>query len=143
MSRTSVILPFAKAVLLGSVAGAAPYLLLSLVFVLLGLPKALTSFTEFLAMIGLAVLPIAVALPMVLTGSIAIGLPATAALRHWELESGAAYTAIGTVSGGGLAFAIAVLFDVPDPPWAGFLGSISGAVTGLTWWRSGRAPYVI
>ena len=144
MPPANPLLPFAKSVFFGAVAGAAPYLLFSILFAILGLPRALTDPGEFLAMLALAVLPLAVAIPVVLTGSIVVGLPVTAALKRWDQESAAAYIGIGAASGAALTLLLLFLIAAPpDSEWLAIFGALSGAVTGLTWWLSWRKPNVI
>lgn len=132
--------PFIKSVLLGALAGAAPYLLLSALFTLIAIPRAFSSWREFGAMVTLAISPLIVAVPIVAAGALLIGLPTGHALQRWNRESALAYTGSGCAAGALMAAAPAWLLDVPDPPWAVALGAIGGAVTGLSWWRLARSP---
>lgn len=134
--------PFFRSVLLGAAAGAAPYLLVSFLFALFAIPRAFSSLREFLSLFVLALSPMMVAVPIVCAGGVLIGLPTTRGLQRWKKESAFAYTGIGCASGASMAAALVWLLDAPDLPWAASLGAVSGAVTGLSWWRSARSPHV-
>ena len=131
---------FVRSVLFGAIAGAAPFLLMSTMLVLIGLPRALTDGREFAAMLMLWTAPLAVALPIVTCGSIFIGLPVAAMLRRRGAENAISYGSIGAASGGVLTAALVFVLEVFDGYWLTLLGAIAGAVTALTWWRS-RSRY--
>jgi len=93
---------------------------------------------RLLSSLWIGFLPLIVALPVVLAASIIFGLPLTAFLTRRRLESSAAYT----LSGAGLGFVIGLvallLMRAQWGYWIGFLGGLSGAVTGRTWWACAR-----
>lgn len=132
--------PFLKSVLLGALAGAAPYLLASLLFTLVAIPRAFTSMREFASLLLLAASPMIVAVPIVTAGGLMIGLPTSRLLKRWNKENGFTYTGAGGGSGALMAFILGLLLDVPDLAWAALLGALSGAVTGFSWWRQARSP---
>ncbi|TVV73189.1 hypothetical protein [Sphingomonas solaris] len=125
---------FVKSVLVGSLAPAVPLMLI-------------TSFVGFsVAMHGglltglyLATLPFIIALPIVLTCSLLIGLPFTALLRRAGRESATAYIIGGGIAGLSVPVMCMMLIgDNIQTYWLGLLGGFSGTVTGRTWWVSGR-----
>lgn len=72
-------------------------------------------------------------------GMVAIGLPMTFALRHFELETAPLYAVLGMIGGGG---ALAIIFDFPRLfyPEAVVMvcaGAVAGLACGLRWgiWR--------
>ena len=135
VDRVAVI-AFAKAVLTGAFAAAAPVLLISL-------PIGLSMLFDFddpvAGLYGLAVIayPLLFTLPIVLGASILIGLPLTYLLSRTRRDRGELYVVAGLFFGGVLPVAISILagqvaaalfyFAIP--------GSLGGAVTGWSWGR--------
>ncbi|WP_334655813.1 hypothetical protein [Sphingomonas panaciterrae] len=130
---------FAKSVLAGALVGAAPYLLFSTFFALLGLTRVERA-TDVPASLLLAIAPLLVAAPIVAGGALLIGLPFTAWLARHDRESAVAYIAGGLVAGAAFAALLVFVIDVRDGYWLAGLGAASGGVTGWTWWASARRP---
>lgn len=130
---------FAKSVLAGALVGAAPYLLFSTFFALLGLTR-IERATDVPASLLLAIAPLLVAAPIVAGGALLIGLPFTAWLTRHDRESALAYSAGGLVAGAAFAALLVFVIDVRDAYWLAGLGAASGGVTGWTWWASARRP---
>jgi hypothetical protein len=61
-------------------------------------------------------------------------------LKQNKRESASAYAISGAVFGFAILLAIVMIFLDPSLYWMALLGAFSGAVTGQTWWRSGRQP---
>ena len=135
VDRVAVI-AFAKAVLTGAFAAAAPFLLVTV-------PLGLILLFDFGDPMGgargllIAVAPLIVTLPIVLGASILIGLPLTYLLSRAGRDQGELYVVAGLFFGGILPVAISILagqaagglfyFAIP--------GSLGGAVTGWSWGR--------
>ncbi len=136
--------PFAKSVLLGSLAGAAPMLVFTVALAIGSLPEGLDGGGRLLPLFWFAILPLIVSFPLVLGASIFVGLPLTAVLKRKGWESGAAYIASGAAVGFAIPLVILSLdkADAEAGLWTALLGSIGGGVTGRTWWVFGREPYV-
>ena len=130
---------FARSVLAGALVGAAPYLLFSTFFALLGLTRVEQA-TDIPASLLLAIAPLLVAAPIVAGGTLLIGLPFTAWLARHDRESALAYSAGGLVAGAAFAALLVFVIDVRDGYWLAGLGAASGGVTGWTWWTSARRP---
>lgn len=134
--------PFLRAVLAGVLAGASPPMLATGGIALSVLPGALERGEQVLPLLVLAVFPLVYAIPLVLVGSIIIGLPVAVILRKRNSESAAAYVAAGAV--GGFVVPLTILLSLHAPSgsyWLCFLGAFSGGVTGATWWTA-RKPRV-
>lgn len=90
------------------------------------------------AAIWVAILPLAVAAPLVIGASIVFGLPIMLWLRRTGRESHDAYI----VAGGGIGFFLPIvalgIVGAPSGYWVGFLGLLSGAMTARTWWHATR-----
>lgn len=79
----------------------------------------------------------AVALGLVTSAALVIGVPAAMAMRRFGIERAVSYVAAGAL--GGMAFVWAVLSLVvgaKSPVEVLVLAAVSGATTGYTWWRS-------
>lgn len=76
---------------------------------------------------------------VVLLGSLFVGIPTAMLLRSLRWESFRAYTLLG--AGTGFLFPLGTLFMLSAPAgyWLSFLGMLSGAATGATWWRQTRS----
>jgi hypothetical protein len=128
--------PFVKSVLLGALAGSAPFLVFTGTLVATSLPRGFNGDGQ------LAVLPLLVATPIVLVSSILIGLPLTVVLRRRGSESRFAYIASGGAAGFIIPPVILFLMSAPSGYWIAILGAVGGGVTGRTWWASARDPEV-
>ena len=130
---------FAKSVLLGTVAGAAPVCAVTFA-IALALAVDGGGGTGLFPLLWLALLPVVVTLPLVLAASIVFGLPLTALLKRLEGETGATYVVCGAAIGFVIPLAILLMIRAPAEYWTVTLGAFSGAVTAHTWWRSARDP---
>ena len=135
VDRVAVI-AFAKAVLTGAFAAAAPFLLLT---VPLGLMLAFDFGDPMGGASGLliAAAPLIVTLPIVLGASILIGLPLTYLLSRAGRDHGELYVVAGLFFGGILPVAISILAGQEEAGLFSFVipGSLGGAVTGWSWGR--------
>lgn len=81
--------------------------------------------------------PFLFAFPMVLAGSLCIGLPATAILRRLGREGRGTYGWIGAI--GGLLLPVAWLWlssaPIEGAPLLSLFGAVGGAIAGQTWWN--------
>ena len=78
----------------------------------------------------------AIALVLVLFGSVCIGIPTTLILRWTRRESRRNYIAVGSVTGFVLALASAVgLGVIPLYYWVAAPGLVAGGLMGWAWWR--------
>lgn len=130
---------FAKSVLLGTVAGAAPPCAVTFV-IALALSADNGGKIGLFPLLWVAFLPVVVTFPLVLGASIVFGLPLTALLKRLHGEAGATYVFFGTALGFLIALAILLVIRASDGYWTAALGAFSGAVTAHTWWRSAREP---
>ena len=130
---------FAKSVLAGALIGAAPFLIVSMMFGLFGLDK-IERLSDIPVSLFLAIMPLLVAVPIVAGGAVLIGLPLTAWLTRHARESALAYAGVGIIAGAALAAMIVFVIDVYDGYWLAGMGAASGGVTGWTWWASARRP---
>ena len=135
VDRVAVI-AFAKAVLTGAFAAAAPFLLVTV-------PLGLILLFDFGDPMGgargllIAVAPLIVTLPIVLGASILIGLPLTYLLSRAGRDQGELYVVAGLFFGGILPVAISILAGQAADALFYFAipGSLGGAVTGWSWGR--------
>lgn len=134
--------PFVKSVLFGALAGAAPVLIFTGALAIASLPQGLNGAGRLFPSLWLAILPLVVSIPLVLGASIIFGLPLTLILRRRGWESASAYISVGAIVGFALPIVILLLMAAPAGYWMALLGAFSGAVTGRTWWLSGREPHV-
>ena len=130
----STVIAFAKAVLTGAFAAAAPYLLLT---VPLGLNLLLDPSDPMGGLRGLIIMaaPLLFTLPIVLGASVLIGLPLTYLLSRAGREQGKHYVAAGFFAG---ALPLATMGLWPEATTAiyfGVPGAFGGAVTGWSWGR--------
>ena len=89
-----------------------------------------------------AFMPLAVAIIVVLVASVVLGLPLTFVLKRQQRERASAYVGAGAAAG----FIIPILLyhwqsgiDLGSV-FLAIMGSLSGSVTGFTWWLSARKP---
>jgi hypothetical protein len=134
--------PFVKSVLLGALAGSAPFLVFTGTLVATSLPRGFNGDGQLAGMLWVAVLPLLVATPTVLVSSILIGLPLTVVLRRRGSESRFAYIASGGAAGFIIPPVILFLMSAPSGYWIAILGAVGGGVTGRTWWASAHDPDV-
>lgn len=125
---------FIRAVLIGTLAGAAAPLLLTLPLAVISLGDGGFDGTiRSSLMIGIA--PLLVAFPVVLGCSLLLGLPAVAIFRRLGIETVASYVCLGCVAGGVVPTMLLWLIAAPDGYWMAFLGTFSGGVTAASWAR--------
>ncbi|MFM7403377.1 MAG: hypothetical protein ACKO1N_04620 [Erythrobacter sp.] len=133
------LIAFARAVGWGTLAGAAPYVPLLLVPMILAnldngdLPSAL----------ALVLLPLAGSAMFVLGSALVLGLPLTFFLSQRPVEDGATYAVAGALLG--LLVPVAMTFAIGGEPGGEVLflslpGAFAGLVTGTSWgrWREAR-----
>ena len=130
--------PFIKSVLFGAFAGAAPMLIITSVIAIGTLADGWNGGSRFFAKLWIGILPLVISLPLVLGASIVVGLPLTAVPKRSGRESESAYIFAGAIVGFALPIMILMLAAAPAGYWMAALGSLAGAVTGRTWWISGR-----
>ncbi len=133
VDRVAVI-AFAKAVLRGGFAAAAPFLPLSAGFGL----KYLIDFDDPLDGLYaplLVIYPLIITLPIVLGASILIGLPLTYLLSRIRREQGKHYVAAGTLCGGLPFVILGFWLDAGALFFVALVGALGGAVTGWSWGR--------
>lgn len=127
--------PFAKAVIVGTLAGALPAVCFTMP---LGIALYFDDVPPVHWWSGLYVasLPFLISFPLVVAGAMLIGLPADILLRRCGLESSVAYVLTGVIAG--VALTSAVLFVIAAGPWVWMcsLGGFSGAMTAWAWSRS-------
>jgi hypothetical protein len=131
---------FGKAVLSGSLVGAAPVLALTLLLAASSLPDGINGSGSLPATLWLAILPLAVSFPVVFITSLVIGLPLTYFLRRNGWESNAAYVGVGVTAGFVIPVAGLLMMAAGAGYWIALLGAASGAATGHVWWSSARKP---
>jgi hypothetical protein len=131
---------FVRAVLAGVLAGASLPVLLSCGVAVAILPDVMNGKARVLSFLWLLVLPVVVTIPLVLMGSVLIGLPATLLLAKRGRESDAAYMLTGAVGGLLIPLLALLLMKAPSGYWLSLIGAFSGVVTGHTWWACGRDP---
>lgn len=136
-SISPTVFSFSKSVIFGSLAGAAPMLILT---TLLAAGMLTEGRDHLLSSLWFAALPLMVSFPVVLTASVVFGIPLTVILRRLGRESIEAYMGAGATIGSTIPFAALLIMHAPSGYWLSFLGAISGAVTGRTWWISVREP---
>lgn len=130
--RTTQITSFSKAVAAGTVAGGGPYLFVT---VPLAVGELLAGELDISRSLYLATLPLIVALVLVLSGSVIVGIPTAIILsrRHWETLG--RYVLIGATAGVLIPFVGLLLMGGEwDSALAmGILGAFSGSVTAFVW----------
>jgi hypothetical protein len=125
---------FWKAVGVGTLAGAWLPLTFTTLIVLSSLPDGPDGRGDILVSIWLAVSPLAITFPIVLSASVLIGLPVVAVLRANGSENVPAYALLGGLAGLLVCIALVIVLGSPlDTHWIGLLGAFSGAVTGRSW----------
>ena len=136
---------FVKSVVLGTAAGAALPMVLTVTLAITSMPEnpyADDRVSNVLWLLWLALSPIAITLPIVLGASAIFGLPLTVCLKRKNCESAAIYL----LSGAALGLLIPLVFlasvRASEGYWLSLLGVVSGTVTALTWWIERREQYV-
>lgn len=129
---------FFKAVSFGAFAGAAPILVFTMILALGSLPEGLNGDGRLFPSFWLAILPLVVSVPIVLSASICIGIPLTLFLSRQGWESAEAYIGVGVAAGAIIPIAGLLVIKAPSGYWMAILGAVSGAVTAQTWWSSAR-----
>lgn len=124
--------PFVKSVLLGTLAGASPVLVYTLFIAASWLSQGEGS--DLLFAVKIAISPLAMALPMVLTASIFIGLPLTAILKWRGWESARVYIFAGALVGFIWPITVFREWMVEFSIGTALLGALGGVVTAYTWW---------
>lgn len=130
---------FVKSVLIGALASAAPFLVIT-TFVA---SFMLGDRTPLHDMLWIAILPLAITLPLVLACSLLIGLPLTALLHRFGKESAAAYIVVGLIAGALVPTLFLGIVGAPSGWWIGLIGGFGGFVTARTWWVEGREPIML
>ena len=136
----SLLRMFAWAVWWGSLAGAAPFLLLTL-------PLGLSAMggTDPVSVLLVAFSPLIITSIIVLGAAFLIGLPLTAVLSQSSRELQRHYATAGLVAGALVPNLIMVMFlgvwELAAALWFTVPGMIAGTVTGLVWgkWRAALA----
>jgi hypothetical protein len=123
---------FAKSVLIGTLVGAAPALLITLPLALLDLIQPMGGRSDLIRSLWLGVLPLIVAFSLVLPCTVLIGLPVHFVLQKIKIGRAEPYALVGAVFGIGVPLLILVLIG-SDNYWLVILGCISGAATGWSW----------
>lgn len=140
IAMTTALLTFAKAVVFGSLAGAAPYLLFTV-------PMGLSFLAEGESLNGIMmmILPLLITFPIVLGASVIFGLPLTAFLSGSRRDRQRTYATIGLALGAliptVLFFSVGGVDGFAASPFFAIPGMIAGTVTGHTWgkWREALA----
>ena len=141
MAKSPAMWPFAKSVLYGALAASAPVLVLVFLMIVASLTVNPFDVRDVFAALLLLLLPLGIAIPVVLAGMVAIGLPLTLLLRRRGWESAAAYIGVGLVAGWSLPMAYSAWFAPgPSDPWMALLGAGGGAMAARTWWINARKP---
>jgi hypothetical protein len=129
---------FLKAVAAGTIAGGGPYLLFTVPVAIADAFEPMTGKLNIAGDLYLAALPVLVALPLVLFGSIVIGIPTAMILRRNNWEDLRHYVLIGATTGFLIPVAGLIVAGAEWGPMVGFgaYGAFSGGITGLTWSRA-------
>lgn len=136
-----LIRPLAKSALFGGLAGAAPLLMLTFPLGIYSLVNG-SPIAGLLPSLGIAVLPLVVAVPVIFVAMLVFGIPLTLLLKRCRLERASVYTAFGAVLGLLLFAAFLIMFGRPSGYWMALLGAVGGGVTGRTWWVYARQSNV-
>ncbi len=137
--------PFVKAVLWGTLAGAALPLIAAVTYGWIEISDALNRGRPLQLGFHVALLlaPLGIAFVVVTVASVIVGLPLTAVLARWRAESVGAYS----LWGGGTGFLLPSILLVLEGsqhtlnnPLALF-GALSGCVTGWVWGKSRMARH--
>lgn len=129
---------FLKSVAAGSLAGAGPVLIFTMLLAVVSLPEGINGPGSLLATLWLAILPLVVSAPIVLVASIVIGLPLTYVLHRQNRESAATYIGWGAAFGFIIPIVVLIWIAAQSGYWIALLGAASGGITGRTWWISAR-----
>ncbi|MBA4353341.1 MAG: hypothetical protein C0409_01495 [Novosphingobium sp.] len=128
---------FAKAVTLGTLAGAFVPMMFTIVAFLAAMTNQVRGQFDLWSSLLFVVFPIPFTLVFVLPASLFVGLPLTALLSRLKLESSAIDVGFGILVGLGIPMSILLAYGT-DTWWFALLGAFSGAVTGRTWWVEAR-----
>src|ERR1035438_344632 len=120
---------FAKAVGMGTLAGAALPVMVWVVFAL-GSHADSDGWRSFAILIGMSV---ALSFAFVFAASLMIGIPTTLVLRHLGAESEEIYVIIGCLTGLILVIAALILISSGSQWWLSLFGVLGGGVTARTW----------
>jgi hypothetical protein len=127
---------FAKAVLFGTAVAAGPMLLLTIPLGILYFAYDLDPVSVFWESLWLAILPLAVAFPLVLSSSLFIGIPVTVTLRKFKRETSKLYVICGASFGFVVPISILTIWRAPAGYWMSLLGALGGAAAAWSWARS-------
>lgn len=124
---------FLRAVLAGTIATASvPSLLLTVAA--LSDPWRPPDAIPLYAQLGIAAV---IALALVTTATLVVGIPARMVMRRLGIESAASFVIVGAAGGAGFVWALLTLAGgLTSPVVFLALAAFSGAATGYTWWRS-------
>jgi hypothetical protein len=127
---------FAKAVCIGTLAGAWLPLIFTVFIAIATLPAGLNGDGQLWQTFWLAVAPITVTLPIVFGSCLFLGLPSVWLLKRLNAATGPNYVFVGAIGGFFVPIAILLCMQAPDGWWMSILGSFSGAMTASSWARS-------
>lgn len=142
MSGRSRLKAFAHSVLAGALAAGSPTLLVTIPAVAISLIGQKLDLVRIAGGFLGIIFPFALALPIVLTCCLLIGLPVDALLRQRKIDTPEAYGIVGAMTGL-LAPAVVIFsisrsspFDIsPEAYWVCLVGGLGGCATALTWWK--------
>ena len=132
---------FMSAVFMGALAGASPFLLISIPLGLGSLFGGDSNEVSVLGCIIIAILPLILALLFVLPSMLIVGLPITALLSRLQRESIPTYSVVGGISGALIMLLFITLTESLFGVWMCLAGALSGAVTGNIWSLSRPAAF--
>lgn len=127
---------FGKAVVLGTLAGAFPVLIVTIGIAIWSLPEGgIFGAGSIDVTLLFAIYPLIIAFPVVALAALLIGLPLLFLLRHLDAERRYIYVTSGAL--GGLAIVHAALSSGGNEGlgWIYFVGLACGAATAYVWWR--------
>lgn len=127
---------FARAVLIGTLAGAWLPMTVTILITLGTLPDGLNGDGRLWQSFWFAVAPITVTLPIVLASCVLLGLPTAWLLKRFNAESKLNYILVGAVAGFVIPLAILLWMNAQDGWWLALLGSFSGGATAASWSHS-------
>ena len=133
--RPDDIRSFAKAVAAGTAAVGVPLVLITLPLAVSDLFQPMSGKLNILGDLYLAVMPLLISFPLVLIGSVAIGIPTIIILRRSKADDLRRYVVVGVIAG----FLIPMIGSIAlGAEWGpsvgmGFYGAFSGGITALTW----------
>jgi hypothetical protein len=127
---------FAKAVLFGTAVAAGPMLFFTVPIGILNFAYDLQPLNVLWASLWLAILPLAVAFPLVLSSSLLIGIPVSVTLRKMKRETSKLYVICGASFGFVVPIIILAIWRAPAGYWMSLLGALGGAATARSWAKS-------